>query len=723
MLFQGKTITVEVDSNQIARMVFDSPDSVNKFNAATTEELRESTQLLAKTSGIKGLTITSKKDSFIVGADITEFSAMFTEAQELIEEAVVDYNSIFSALQNLPFPTVTVLDGIALGGGFELALATDFRIASNNAKVGLPEVKLGINPGFGGTIRLPRLIGIDNAVEWIATGNEYKPAQALAVGAIDALVEQDDLLAAADQLIQDCNNGDIDFQARKDEKSTPVKLSDMERIMAFTTAKGLVASQAGPHMPAPVTSVKSIEQSAALTLEDAVKIEAKFFARLAKTDVSRNLVALFLNEQSLSKRTAAMIKETVDSKKLAVIGAGIMGGGIAYQAAYKGVPTVMKDVAQAGLDLGMNEATKLLAKRVDRGRMSATQMADTLNRIEPTLHYSSFGGENGVDVVVEAVVENLKVKQAVLADVEQQVAEGTVISSNTSTLSITNMAKSLKHPELFCGMHFFNPVHRMPLVEVIRGEKTSDTTTAKVVKLAKQMGKTPIVVNDCPGFYVNRVLFPYFAGFNHLIIDGADFQAVDKVMEKFGWPMGPAYLIDVVGIDTACHAAEVMAEGFPSRMSYSEKTPIEHVFADNRLGQKNETGFYRYELDKKGKPRKIADSSTYDLLKPSVKASNSFTDEEIIERMMIPMLFEVVRCLEEGIVSDPVDADMGLLMGIGFPLFRGGPIRYLESIGVSELIAMSEKYSHLGELYQAPELLKTMAANGETFYGSKGGAQ
>ena len=373
-----------------------------------------------------------------------------------------------------------------------------------------------------------------------------------------------------------------------------------------------------------------------------------------------------------------------------------------------------------GLILGMSEATKLLSKRVDRGRMSAAKMAETLNRIEPTLHYESF---NDIEVVVEAVVENLKVKQAVLSDVESKVGVDTIISSNTSTLSITNMAKSLSRPENFCGMHFFNPVHRMPLVEVIRGEQTSDTAVAKVVKLAKQMGKTPIVVNDCPGFYVNRVLFPYFAGFNHLIIEGADFRHVDKVMEKFGWPMGPAYLVDVVGIDTACHAAAVMADGFPSRMSYSEKAPIELVFDAGRHGQKNETGFYRYELDKKGKPKKINDDSTYDLIKPSVKDKKNFTDEQIVERMMLPMLFEVVRCLEENIVLNPVDADMGLLMGIGFPLFRGGPIRYLESIGVEQIIENAKQYSYLGELYEPPELLVSMAKNHESFYSAKGGAK
>lgn len=713
MVFQGKTISVSMNEKHIAQMFFDSPDSVNKFDLATTEELRQAVEKLS-VSGAKGLLISSRKESFVVGADIKQFSQMFNESEELICDSVVKFNAVFTALQNLPFPSITLIDGIALGGGFELALATDYRVASPKARIGLPEVKLGINPGFGGTIRLPRLVGIDNAVEWIATGSEYKAAVALSVGAVDAVVPSDQLLAAGLQMLADANAGKLDYQQRKLEKSQPVKLNDMERIMAFTTAKGLVAAQAGPNMPAPLTAVKSIEQSAALKHDEAVKIEAKFFARLAKTEVSKNLVALFLNEQELSKRTAAITANAADVNQVAIVGAGIMGGGIAYQTAYKNMTAIMKDIAQVGLDQGMEEATKLLSTRVDRGRMSATEMAHILNRIEPTLNFSRF---NDVDVVVEAVVENLGVKQKVLAEVESNVSAETIMCSNTSTLSISKMAESLARPENFCGMHFFNPVHKMPLVEVIRGEKSSEQSVARVVKLAKSMGKTPIVVNDCPGFYVNRVLFPYLAGFNILITEGIDFQHIDKVMEKFGWPMGPAYLIDVVGIDTACHAAAVMAEGFPTRMSYSAKTPVELVFEAGRLGQKNKTGFYSYELDKKGKLKKAVDDSTYDLLKPAVVNNGSATDDEIIDRVMLPMLFEVVRCLEEDIVSSPVDADMGLLMGIGFPLFRGGPLRYIDTVGVDAIIAKAAQFQHLGELYQVPKLLTGMAAQGQGFYG------
>ncbi|HEY9033934.1 MAG TPA: fatty acid oxidation complex subunit alpha FadB [Pseudomonadales bacterium] len=717
MVYQGKTISVSLDQHMIAHMVFDATgQSVNKFDQATLRELREAIATLAGTDKLRGMLIESRKPTFIVGADITEFSSLFDHDEADIAAAVVEFNGIFRALEDLPFPTVCLIDGVCVGGGFELALATDYRIVTTNARLGLPEVKLGINPGFGGTVRLPRLIGIDNAVEWIATGKEYRAEQALAVGAVDGVVEKQHLIEAGQRVISQANHNDLDFIARRQEKQQPVLLNDIERLMAFTTAKGLVAAEAGPHMPAPLTAVKSLEQSTALHADEAVKIEAKFFARLAKTDVAGNLVALFLNEQALSKRTGKLAEHAEPITHVSVIGAGIMGGGIAYQAAFKGKQVAMKDIARQGLEQGMAEASALLSKRVDRGRMSASAMAEVLTRITPTLHYA---GCSDTDIAIEAVVENLKVKQSVLAELEQQLPETALIASNTSTLSISRMASGLKRPENFCGMHFFNPVHRMPLVEVIRGDKTSQSTINRVVKLARDMGKTPIVVNDCAGFYVNRVLFPYLAGFNLLIRDGADFQQVDKVMEAFGWPMGPAYLIDVVGIDTACHAAAVMADAFPERMGGDDKAAVNILHNYGRLGQKNGKGFYLYRKDKKGKPVKQADAEVYSLIKPAVHGQQSFDEQTIIERLMVPMCLEVVRCLNEQIVENPVDADMGLLMGIGFPLFRGGAVRYMESLGLDNFVRIADKYRDLGELYQAPASLIERAAQGRSYFASE----
>jgi len=319
--------------------------------------------------------------------------------------------------------------------------------------------------------------------------------------------------------------------------------------------------------------------------------------------------------------------------------------------------------------------------------------------------------------VVEAVVENPKVKQIVLAEVEGVVKEDAILASNTSTISINLLAQALKRPENFVGMHFFNPVHMMPLVEVIRGEKSSEVAVATTVAYAKKMGKTPVVVNDCPGFLVNRVLFPYFGGFAKLVSAGVDFVRIDKVMEKFGWPMGPAYLMDVVGIDTGHHGRDVMADGFPDRMKDDRRSAVDALYEANRLGQKNGKGFYAYETDKRGKPKKVIDASVQEVLAPIVYEQREVTDEDIINWMMIPLCLETVRCLEDGIVETAAEADMGLIYGIGFPPFRGGALRYIDSIGVAEFVALADKYAELGALYTPTEKLREMAKNGQKFFG------
>jgi 3-hydroxyacyl-CoA dehydrogenase/enoyl-CoA hydratase/3-hydroxybutyryl-CoA epimerase/enoyl-CoA isomerase len=391
-----------------------------------------------------------------------------------------------------------------------------------------------------------------------------------------------------------------------------------------------------------------------------------------------------------------------------------MGGGIAYQSALKGVPVMMKDIAQASLDLGMNEASKLLNKRLSRGRLDGFKMAGILSSITPSLHYA---GVEQSDVVVEAVVENPKVKAAVLSEVEGLVGEDTVLTSNTSTIPINLLAKSLKRPENFCGMHFFNPVHRMPLVEIIRGEHTSEETINRVVAYAAKMGKSPIVVNDCPGFFVNRVLFPYFGGFSMLLRDGADFTKIDKVMErKFGWPMGPAYLLDVVGLDTAHHAQAVMAQGFPERMGKEGRDAIDALYVAEKYGQKNGSGFYTYSVDKRGRPKKTFSEDILPILADVCQAPQDFDDQTIIQRVMIPMINEVVLCLEEGIIATPQEADMALVYGLGFPPFRGGVFRYLDSVGIGNFVEMAKGYQDLGAMYQVPQLLLDMAEKGESFY-------
>lgn len=715
-MFQGKALTVSLLPDGIAELTFDlQGESVNKFSLLVVSELQQVLDLLEQAKDIQGLLIKSTKDVFIVGADIMEFSTVFASGPEQITGHLAANNRNFCRLEDLPFPTVVAINGFALGGGLEFCLSCDYRIASTSAKVGLPETKLGIIPGWGGTVRLPRVAGLDTAVEWIAAGKENDAEAALAARVVDAVVEPAKLNDAALNCLQQCISGKFDYQARRTQKKSPLKLNFIESMMAFETSKAFVGAQAGRNYPAPVTAIKAMQKAADKGRDEALQAEAEGFAKMAQTPVAQSLVGIFINEQILGKKAKGWEKKA-DKKivRAAVLGAGIMGGGIAYQSALKGVPIKMKDIAQQGIDLGLSEANKLLSKRVERKKLTATEMGNVLNRIEPALTYDGF---DQVDIVVEAVVENPKVKKAVLAEVETKVSNDTVLASNTSTISITYLAEGLTRPENFCGMHFFNPVHMMPLVEVIRGEKTSDNAIARTVAYANAMGKKPIVVKDCPGFLVNRVLFPYLAGFAMLLRDGVDFQRIDKLMETWGWPMGPAYLLDVVGIDTAVHAEKVMANGFPDRMQRDFTSCTDALFAAGRLGQKNEKGFYNYELDKKGKPAKVAAAEVIDILKPTIQGALEISDEDIIARMMIPMATELTRCLDEGIVETAAEADMALVYGTGFPPFRGGVFRWIDFIGAQTFCDMATKFTALGALYQAPDSLKAKAANNQKFYG------
>ena len=718
MIYQGNAITVARGDDDIATLTFDAQgESVNTLSSKTVAELGEAVAALQAESGLQGLILASGKEAFIVGADITEFHGLFDKGEDYLVEMNLKVHDIFNAIEDLPFPTVAAINGLALGGGCEVLLTADFRVMADSAKIGLPETQLGIVPGWGGCVRLPRLIGADNAIEWIAGGTQNRADVALKMGAVDAVVPSAELMAAARTLLDRANAGDLDIAPRRAEKKGPLKLNAIEQMMAFETAKGFVAGKAGPNYPAPVEAIRVIQKGAGEERARAQRIEAQSFAKLALSDVAFNLVGLFMNDQVVKKKAGSYAKQAEKVAQTAVLGAGIMGGGIAYQSASKGTPIIMKDIQGDAIELGLKEARKLFTKQIERKKLTVEQMAEQLSNIRPTLSYGDFGN---VDLVVEAVVENPKVKGAVLAEVEEQVGTGTILTSNTSTISISRLAQNLKRPENFCGMHFFNPVHRMPLVEVIRGEKTSDAAVAATVAYAQAMGKTPIVVNDCPGFLVNRVLFPYFGGFSFLVEQGADFQRVDKVMEKFGWPMGPAYLLDVVGMDTAVHANEVMAEGFPERMARDTKTAIQVMFDNDRLGQKNAKGFYAYEEDKKGKPKKVSDAAVYTLLQDVVGEKREFSDDDIIARMMVPLCLETVRCLEDGIVDSPAEADMALIYGIGFPPFRGGALRYIDALGVAEFVKLADTLAdELGPLYAPTEKLRQMAQTNARFYAAE----
>ena len=712
MHYQGQAICVTHTQDDILLMTLDlAQESVNKFNQATLTELQAALdhiqQYLSTTQTAYALVIVSNKPSFVVGADIGEFLHWFANSDDHLHQVISRANAIFNQLEDLPIPTLAAINGQALGGGLEFCLACDYRIASTCARLGLPEVKLGIFPGFGGTVRLPRLIGADNALEWICRGSEYTAESARDAGVVDAVVATEQLHSSALTLAKRILSEGWPVQPRRQEKQRPLQLNAIESMMAFETAKAYVKSQAGPHYPAPLAAVKTVQKHAHLSRDEALAIETAQFIKIAKTPVAYQLVSLFLNDQRLKRQAKQAERSVAPLQQAAVIGAGIMGGGIAYQAACQGIAMVMKDIQPHGLQQGLDEAAKLGAKQLERGKLSPATLAQLLNRIQPTLLYANIAN---AQLVVEAVVEQLSVKQQVLAEVEAAVGKQTLIATNTSTLLIADLAQALQHPQRFCGMHFFNPVHKMPLVEVIRGPQTSDATVTMVMACARQMGKIPVLVNDGPGFFVNRTLFPYFMAFNLLLQQGVDFQRMDRVMTKMGWPMGPAHLLDVVGLDTAVHAQKVMANSFPQRMQHDDHSSAIAVLQQaGRLGQKNAQGFYQHSQDAKGRWHKQADEQVYTLLQPLIQSSTEnqaeLSDDAIIERLMIPLCLEALRCIDEGIVASAADADIALVYGIGFPPFLGGALRYIDTLGLAVFVQQAQTYQSLGALYSLPDSL------------------
>lgn len=719
MIHSGPAITVQMLDDGIAEFKFDlQNESVNKFNRVTLDDLDAAVQAVKAHPEIRGLLVTSGKNFFIVGADITEFGGVFAHGRDYIQDWTMDIHRIFNAFEDLDIPKVVAINGFALGGGFEMCLANDYRVMSDKAQVGLPELTLGLIPGFGGIIRLARVIGVAKAIEWISSTRPRKAADALADGAVDEVAEHDKLRDTALAALKRAIAGEIDWQAKRALKLQAVEVPGDAADSYFEGVRAELAKTTNPEQyPASKAFLDVIEKSADMARDQAVAVEAEHFAGVAVTPQADALIGLFLADQVIkraAKKNAAAAREV---KKAAVLGAGIMGGGIAYQAATKGTAVIMKDIGQAQLDLGMNEAEKQLARQLQRGRISEDKKNATLKLIEPSLSYDGF---NAVDIVIEAVTENIKVKDTVLKEAENALREDAILASNTSTISITELAKGLQRPANFVGMHFFNPVPVMPLVEVIRGEQSSDEAIATAVALALSMGKSPIVVQDCPGFLVNRVLFPYFGAFDRLIKDGACLIKIDQVMEDFGWPMGPAYLSDVIGLDTCVHASKVLADGFPDRMKADYTGATEALFKADRLGQKNGKGFYKYVADDSGRKRKTADDEVKDILAPHVDAaapgSVDFTAEEIRDRLMLAMCNEVARCIDEKIVASPEEADMALIMGLGFPRFRGGALRYIDQIGLKEYVALCDRYAHLGKAYEAPQILREMAAKGERFF-------
>ncbi|KIL02530.1 multifunctional fatty acid oxidation complex subunit alpha [Stutzerimonas stutzeri] len=699
-LYQGQALRLEMLGDGFAELVLDlDGSSVNKLDRATLADLRAALEVLEHTA-LRGLLVRSAKPAFVVGADVSEFPALFEAGEGALHAWLEQALDSLGRLESLPYPSVAAINGFALGGGLELALATDYRVLAEDARVGLPEVTLGICPGFGGTVRLSRLVGAADALDWLLEGKPRKAGAALTAGVADRVAAPETLRQEALELLGEVAEGG-DWQARRARKRRPVAVPD------GIAARG---DTLDPRYPAPQAILTAVQAHAGLQFAEALQVERETFVALARGPEATSLVGLFLADQAVRKQARRHAEGAAPVRRAAVLGAGIMGGGIAYQAAASGTPILMKDIRAEALDLGMRTATAQLDRQIAKGKLSEAQKAAILERITPTLDWQGFAE---VDLLVEAVVERADVKAAVLGEAEGLVADAAVLASNTSTISIDRLAEGLRHPERFCGMHFFNPVPMMPLVEVIRGRHTDEATLSRTVAFALALGKTPIVVGDCPGFLVNRVLFPYFNGFNRLLQDGVDFERIDRVMEAFGWPMGPAYLADVIGLDTMVHADRVLQAGYPARMRHDGEPVMEQLLAAGCLGQKNGRGFYLYGTDEHCRRQREPSAEARELLgTPSAEVS----DQDIVDRLMIPLCLETVRCLEDGIVASAAEADMGLVLGLGFPRFRGGALRYIQNQGLAEFAARAGRHAHHGGLYQLTDDFRARLHSGQRYH-------
>ncbi|WP_404408296.1 fatty acid oxidation complex subunit alpha FadJ [Pseudidiomarina marina] len=705
---QQKAFTLELRDDQVAVIHIDVPgESMNTLKASFAEEVAHVLNQLEQQHDLKGVVVISDKPgSFVAGADISMIDACENAADT--ESLARQGQAMFDRIESLKVPVVAAIDGACLGGGLELALACHYRIATDSEKtiIGLPEVQLGLLPGSGGTQRLPRLIGIQKALPLILTGKQLRAKQAKKLGIVDDVVPATILLEAAVKLALSSK-----AKVKRVRHSLFNKLlegSGVGRGIIFSKAREQAQAKAKGNYPALDKIIDTIAYGADKGFEAGLEFEARSFGELAMTPESKQLRHIFFATTAMKKETGAGDTKPRKIERVGVLGGGLMGGGIAYVTAAKaGLPARIKDISEQGIVHALKYSYDLLHKKVKRKHLSRTELEATMLRLSGTLDYSGF---DQVDVVIEAVFEDLKLKQQMVADIEAVAGENTIFATNTSSLPITKIAAEAQRPENVIGLHYFSPVDKMPLAEIITHAGTSDETIATTVALAKKQGKTPIVVKDGAGFYVNRILAPYMNESARLVLEGEPIEAVDGALVKFGFPVGPMKLMDEVGIDVAAKVAPIMADELGDR--FRAPDAFGKLLDDERKGKKNKKGFYAYSGKK---PGKSVDESVYGLL--GISPSAKLGGDEIAQRTVLLMLNEAAYCLDEGIIRSARDGDIGAIFGIGFPPFRGGPFRYMDAVGVAEIVRRLQNYRQQhGERYTPAQLLVKMAENNERFY-------
>jgi 3-hydroxyacyl-CoA dehydrogenase / enoyl-CoA hydratase / 3-hydroxybutyryl-CoA epimerase len=666
--------------------------------------------------GVRALVLLSgKPESWIAGADIEQFREIHTPADG--ERLSRRGQELLHHLGKLRTPVVAAVHGACLGGGLEVALACHWRVATEHPKTvfAFPEVQLGLIPGAAGTQRLPRRVGLQQALDMILTGKNVRARKALSIGLVDDLVHPAILRELAVRRARELAAGERPRAARRHGPAA-LLLEDnpLGRAVVFRQAREQVLKRTRGHYPAPLAAIEVIQAGYAQGVEAGLREEARRFGELATSDVSRQLVSIFFATTALKKDPGVdppVAPPPVE--KLGVLGAGFMGAGIAAVAAQAGTPVRLKDADHVRVAKGLAAVRGLLGERLKRRALTPQEYESRVALVSGTTDYTGF---RRADIVVEAVFEDLALKRRVLAEVEEA-APDAVFATNTSTLPVTDIARDAARPERVVGMHFFSPVHKMPLLEVVVGERTAPETTATAVAYGKQLGKTVIVVRDGPGFYVNRILAPYVNEAGHLLDEGVAVDAVDAALVGFGFPVGPITLVDEVGLDVAGKSGRIMAEAFGARMAPSQS--LQRVLESGRLGRKGKRGFYVY--DDAGKKGGV-DESVYALLPGGAAAGGGarrtvVPPEEIVQRTVLAMLNEAVRCLEDGMLRTPRDGDVGAVFGIGFPPFRGGPFRYLDTLGVGTVVRTLEALdARFPGRFTPAESLRALAATGGRFH-------
>lgn len=720
-------LTTEILSG-VAVITLDLPNEpVNKFNRAVKEEFVALFDRLERDLNVRAAVLLSgKQDSWIAGADIEEFLELKSAAEA--ERMSHDGQLLLDSIEALRTPLVCAIHGVCLGGAVELAIATHYRIATDHPKtvLALPEVQLGLIPGAGGTQRLPRLIGIRAALDMILTGRNVRAKKALQIGLVDELVHPSILRSVAIQRAREIADGQRKHQKHSGGIAGLLLDENLAgRKVVLRKAREETLKKTRGHFPAPLAAIEAIDAGYSGGPSKGYREESRLFGEMSATDVSKQLIFLFFATTALKKDPGVTLAEgegridVIPVEKLGILGAGFMGSGIAAIAVQQGTLVRMKDADHGRVAKGMAAVRDVLKERLEKRQITRLQYSDMMTLLGGTVDYSGF---RNADLVIEAVFEDIDVKHQVLEEVEAATDPDAIFASNTSTIPISRIAEAAARPERVVGMHFFSPVHKMPLLEVIATSRTDRRVVASAVAYGKKLGKTVIVVADGPGFYVNRILTPYINEAGRLLDQGAAIDAVDNALLDFGFPVGPITLVDEVGLDVGSKAGHIMHEAFGQR--FAPPASMQAVVASGRYGRKVKKGFYLY--DEEGKKGEV-DQSVYALLMPAgrgVSAEGGSGQQrttipalEIQQRTVLPMLNEAARCLAEGVIRSPRDGDVGAVFGFGFPAFRGGPFRYMDTLGASEIVKQLEELNdRFPGRFEPAEQLIYMARRSERFY-------